>query len=142
MNFFKKKLQLSGVARNGLTTYSEKRPWGSFLQFTHNISSTVKIITVAPHEELSLQYHEKRSEFWYVLSGSPSITIGENVLSGSVGQDFFVPQRINHRIKAGDTEVKILEIALVEFDEQDIVRLEDKYGRTTTSIAEEQDNDE
>lgn len=40
--------------------YKEERPWGNFERFTHNEISTVKILTVNPNEELSLQYHHNR----------------------------------------------------------------------------------
>jgi mannose-6-phosphate isomerase-like protein (cupin superfamily) len=112
-----------------LKTYTEQRPWGNFERFTHNELSTVKIIIVNPNEELSLQHHEKRSEFWKVLSGNPIITVGDTVTKAQEGDEFLVSPKENHRIKAEDMPVKILEIALGEFDENDIVRVEDKYGR-------------
>ncbi len=94
---------------------SVKRPWGEFRQFTHNEPSTVKIITVAPNEELSLQFHAKRAEFWRVLRGNPIVTIGENVIQAKEG--------------ATSGIVELLEISTGDFDENDIVRLEDRYGR-------------
>ena len=110
-------------------TYTEERPWGNFERFTQNEQSTVKIITVKAGEGLSLQYHTKRAEFWKVLSGEPTITIGEKVAQAKVGDEFFVAPQEKHRIQAGNAETRILEVALGEFDENDIVRLEDKYGR-------------
>jgi mannose-6-phosphate isomerase-like protein (cupin superfamily) len=50
----------------------EQRPWGSFRRFTENEISTVKIITVNADQELSLQYHKNRDEFWKVLAGNPN----------------------------------------------------------------------
>lgn len=105
------------------------RPWGNFIRYTQNQSSTVKIITVMAGEELSLQYHSKRSEFWRILRGNPTITIGEEVIQAKPGDEFSVGEGVNHRIAANENEVEILEIGLGEFDETDIVRLEDKYGR-------------
>ena len=46
----------------------EDRPWSFFKRFTLNEPSTVKIIHLKPHQEISLQKHTKRSEFWHVLS--------------------------------------------------------------------------
>jgi len=112
-----------------LQPYTEVRPWGKFERFTQNEVSTVKIITVNPHEELSLQYHHKRSEFWKVLSGKPMITLGDKVVEAHEGDEFFRAVEQKHRIQAGADTVTILEIALGEFDEKDIVRLEDNYGR-------------
>ena len=47
----------------------DTRPWGRFEQFTHNEVSTVKLITVAPGQRLSLQVHEHRDELWVVTRG-------------------------------------------------------------------------
>jgi mannose-6-phosphate isomerase-like protein (cupin superfamily) len=111
-----------------LTPYTEVRPWGSFTQFTKNTPSTVKIISVNQGESLSLQYHHHRSEFWKIISGTAEITLGENICIAKKGDEFFVPQGTLHRISA-HTDVEILEIALGDFDEEDIVRTEDRYNR-------------
>lgn len=108
---------------------STQRPWGEFRQFTHNESSTVKIITVSPGEELSLQFHHKRTEFWRVLRGEPVLTIGDQVIEAKEGDEFEIKEGVQHRIKGGNTVVQILEISLGDFDENDIVRLQDRYGR-------------
>lgn len=108
---------------------TEKRPWGEFIQFTLNEPSTVKLIVVNPNQELSLQYHHKRRELWRILTGNPILTVGEKIIEGRVGDEIDVPQGAKHRIKSQDLKVEILEISLGEFDEDDIVRLEDKYGR-------------
>ena len=108
---------------------TDARPWGNFLQFTENESSTVKIITVDSGEQLSLQYHEHRSEFWHILSGNPTVIIGENIINAKPGDEFTIPEGIKHRIGAEHEEVTFLEIAFGEFREDDITRVEDKYGR-------------
>lgn len=108
--------------------YTEKRPWGDFERFTLNEVSTVKIITVKKDEAFSLQYHNKRSEFWKVLKGQGLVTIGDETRETIEGEEIFIPQNTNHRMQ-GITDISFLEIALGEFDENDIVRLEDKYGR-------------
>jgi mannose-6-phosphate isomerase-like protein (cupin superfamily) len=105
-----------------------KRPWGKFDRFTLNEKSTVKIITVLKGEAFSLQYHKKRREFWHILSGQGVITLGNKKRKTKAGDEFVIPPRINHRLEA-KKEIKFLEIAFGIFDEKDIVRLEDKYGR-------------
>ncbi len=105
------------------------RPWGSFIEFTKNEPSTVKILVVKPGEEFSLQYHENREEFWYVLSGNPTVIIGDKEFSAKEGDEFIVKKREKHRVSAKDIEARILEVSLGEFNEDDIVRIEDKYGR-------------
>src|SRR5436190_12045687 len=98
-----------------------KRPWGSFTRFTNNEPSTVKILNVNKGEQLSLQYHNHRQEFWKVLRGSPEIVIGDKVHEGNVGDEFLIDVKTNHRISAPDDDVEILEISTGEFDEDDIV---------------------
>jgi mannose-1-phosphate guanylyltransferase/mannose-1-phosphate guanylyltransferase/mannose-6-phosphate isomerase len=113
-----------------------KRPWGAFRQFTANEQSTVKIITIAAGGELSLQYHNDRSEFWRIISGHPTVTIGEKVTRAKAGDEFLIAKKKQHRIKAGKDGAMFLEIAFGAFDEKDITRLADKYGRVpATKVA-------
>jgi mannose-1-phosphate guanylyltransferase len=108
---------------------NDMRPWGSFRQFTENELTTIKIISVKAGNKLSLQYHNKRSEFWVVLEGNPILTIEEERHHAQPKQEFFIPQKTKHRIEAVENNVEILEIAFGDFDESDIVRIEDSYGR-------------
>lgn len=108
----------------------EERPWGNFRQFTHNDTSTVKILFIKKGEAFSLQYHNLRTEFWKVLSGSPEITVGDKTVLAKPGDEFEILPKMNHRVKANDEDVQVLEISAGDFDENDIVRLEDKYGRS------------
>lgn len=105
------------------------RPWGSFTRYTLNELSTVKLIYINQGEELSLQYHNKREEFWKVIKGNPKIIIGDREVHANEGDEFSVPLKILHRIGAPENNVVILEISKGEFDEEDIVRVEDKYNR-------------
>lgn len=109
--------------------YGEKRPWGGFEQFTHNEKSTVKILTIKPRERLSLQYHKKRKEFWRVLDGSVKVTVGKKIFTAKKGDEVIIPKKTQHRAQAFSKPVRILEIALGDFDESDNVRIEDDYGR-------------
>ncbi|KKU74499.1 MAG: Mannose-6-phosphate isomerase, type II [Candidatus Wolfebacteria bacterium GW2011_GWA1_47_6] len=109
----------------------EQRPWGSFRRFTLTEPSTVKLVSINAGKQLSLQYHNDREEFWRILDGNPTIIIGDSEVIASVGDEFFVPKKTNHRIRANDQNVRILELAFGSFDEADIVRLEDSYGRAS-----------
>ncbi len=111
------------------SSFEISRPWGKFLQFTKDTSSTVKILTVNAGEAFSLQYHNKREEFWYVLKGEGFIEINDEKIAITPGQKFLIPKGAKHRISAGASNVEVLEISTGEFDEEDIVRLEDRYGR-------------
>ena len=109
--------------------YIEKRPWGQFEEFTQDERTTVKIITILPGQELSLQKHTRRDEEWHILAGSGTVTIDETVSPASMGMQFSVQRGHAHRAAAGPEGLKFLEIARGEFDEADIIRLADKYGR-------------
>jgi len=106
------------------------KPWGRFVQYTHNLPSTVKIITVAPGGTLSSQYHHHRDELWVVLDAGARVELGGQVVNPEAGEELFIPRNTVHRLSAvGKGPVRILEISFGEFDEEDIVRLEDVYGR-------------
>jgi mannose-6-phosphate isomerase-like protein (cupin superfamily) len=107
------------------------RPWGSFRQFTENESTTIKLINITAGQRLSLQYHNNRNEFWVILSGNPIITVGEETVQAKAGDEFFIPEKANHRIEGSGNDAQILEIAFGDFDENDIVRLDDNYGRVS-----------
>jgi len=109
--------------------YTEKRPWGQFERFTLNEKSTVKILTVKPKQSPSLQYHHKRAEFWKILEGTGKATVGNRTIRVKKGDEIFIKKKQKHTIEALSKELKILEISLGTFNEKDIVRLKDKYGR-------------
>lgn len=105
------------------------RPWGAYERFTLNETTTVKVITVSPGEAFSLQTHANRAEFWRILSGFASITVGEKTTDAGPEDTFYIPANTKHRAQAGPQGLQFLEIAFGTFDESDITRLEDRYGR-------------
>ena len=113
-----------------MKTLTIKKPWGQFDQFTHNEITTVKIITVKSGEALSLQSHTERSEFWRIISGYPFVTVGEVIHSANPGDEFIIEKLQPHQLEATNDDVQVLEIAYGDFDEEDIIRIKDKYGRT------------
>jgi|SRR5918911_1573238 mannose-6-phosphate isomerase-like protein (cupin superfamily) len=113
-----------------MNTVTDKRPWGHFERFTLNEVSTVKLIHVNAGKRLSLQYHTKRSEFWKVISGKVKVTLDESSTVLSQGETITIPTRSAHRIEAINDSI-ILEISIGEFDEEDIIRLQDDYNRAT-----------
>lgn len=110
--------------------FTEERPWGWFREFVKNENVTVKILFVKKGEVFSLQKHNHRNEFWRILIGKPNVTIGDETVSAKPGDEFEILPEMEHRIRALDNDVEVLEISKGEFDENDIVRIEDKYGRT------------
>jgi mannose-6-phosphate isomerase len=108
---------------------NDERPWGRFRQYTHNESTTVKVITVEANGRLSLQRHGNRDELWIVLDDGLEIRVGDDVVVAAAGEEFFIPRGTLHRVCAGDTAGRFVEICFGTFDEGDIERLEDSYGR-------------
>ena len=106
-----------------------KRPWGGFKvlgQWSGEI--TVKVLTINPESRLSLQKHMHRSEEWLCLSGSAEVRMGNKTITMEAGDRATIPKRRLHRISSvGGAE--ILEVSFGKFSEDDIIRLEDDYGR-------------
>jgi len=105
-----------------------KKPWGDFKQFVLNKKCTVKIITAKPYGVLSLQKHKKRKEMWYFIT-SGYVQIGEKKRKVKKGEVVIINKGVAHRLYAKWKTVQILEISFGHFDENDIIRLEDIYGR-------------
>lgn len=115
---------------NSLPGYEkQERPWGNFERLTLNELNTVKVITVSPLGKLSLQRHALREEVWRVLSGEGVVTIDESITKAKGGDIFIIPVGSIHRLEASEEGIVILEVARGEFDENDIERIEDVYGR-------------
>jgi mannose-6-phosphate isomerase len=112
-----------------MTPICVSRPWGRFYQFTSNEPSTVKLLYIHKGEETSLQYHTHRREFWRIMQGSPKIIIGDATHYPHQGEEFVVEPGVQHEIAAPTDDVIILEISSGHFDEDDIVRIADKYNR-------------
>ncbi|MDQ4002841.1 MAG: phosphomannose isomerase type II C-terminal cupin domain [Actinomycetota bacterium] len=106
------------------------KPWGRFEQYAHNVPCTVKIITVEPGGTLSRQYHHHRDELWVVLDPGAKVELGDKILHPDPEEKLFIPRGTLHRLSCdGERPARILEVSFGEFDEGDIVRLEDVYGR-------------
>ena len=113
---------------------AENRPWGHFERFTLNEPCTVKLVYVDGDKRLSLQYHGHRSEFWKVVKGPVKVQIGRSKESLETktlqaGDSITIPQGALHRLQGAGTDAVILEISTGDFDESDIVRIEDDYAR-------------
>jgi len=110
-----------------------ERPWGSYETLKMQPKAQVKWIKIKPKHKLSLQKHKKRSENWVVVKGHPTITVGENVKEYSPTEMIFIPIDAKHRIENNkDEEAIVVEVQTGDYlGEDDIIRLEDKYGRAT-----------
>jgi len=106
------------------------RPWGKFRVYPHQDAGSLKIITVNPGGKLSLQYHNRRSEFWVVLDKGLEITVNETTWRPDKGEEIYIPIKARHRLRGvGSQPARIMEIWLGRSEENDIVRLDDAYGR-------------
>ncbi len=112
------------------------KPWGYELIFAHTARYVGKILHINRGESLSLQYHEMKEETLFVVAGELKLTIERDgdrrELPLRAGQAFHIAPRVIHRMEAVmDTDVA--EVSTPELD--DVVRLEDRYGRAGTTKA-------
>jgi len=107
------------------------KPWGSYKNLIDEEYTKVKKIVINPGEAPSYQYHFKRSEIWIIVKGTAEIKIDDNIISHGVGDIIKIPKEASHQVtNVGEDELVFVEVQLGEyFGEDDIVRLEDKYGR-------------
>ena len=109
----------------------ETRPWGSFENLLDEKGYKVKKIVVNPDQRLSLQLHRDRMEVWHILSGLGEMQVGNYVWDVSAGDRVEIGKLEVHRIaNEGDTPLVILELQTGDCREDDIIRIEDDYGRT------------
>jgi mannose-6-phosphate isomerase len=110
--------------------FQDERPWGNFRQFSLNHPTTVKILTVAAGGTLSLQVHKLRDELWIVLDDGLRIQVDDRVVDPSVGDEIVIMRGQQHRLSSLGAQGRVLEIGFGHFDEDDIERVEDAYGRS------------
>jgi len=116
--------------------FQTEKPWGRFIQYTLNTPTTVKILEVNPGEVLSLQSHNYRDELWIPLTEGAIVEIDDEVHFPKELEPVFIPKHSKHRLSAGQRKIRVLEISFGYFDEEDIVRYDDKYGRSRNELLE------
>ncbi len=111
---------------------SDQRPWGSYTILDEGDGFKVKRIEVLPEKRLSYQKHARRSEHWFVVRGTAKVTLTGNEILVRSGESIDIPVGAAHRVEnpAADLLVFIEAQTGDYFGEDDIVRLEDDYGRT------------
>lgn len=109
------------------------RPWGAYERIDRAERFQVNRITVEPGHSLSLQLHHHRAEHWIVVKGTARVSRGEEVFMLSENESTFIPIGVPHRLgNPGKIPLEIIEVQSgSDLDEDDIVRLEDAYGRDT-----------
>ena len=108
-----------------------KRPWGTYEVLLDDDNCKVKKIIVNPGENPSYQYHHKRAEDWIFISGNGEVCINDKIINVTSESRIHVPVLAKHTVKnTGNSKLVFIEIQTGKyFGEDDIVRLEDKYGR-------------
>ncbi len=111
-----------------VTTY---RPWGSYTVLEEGPRYKIKRIVVNPEEKLSLQMHYHRSEHWVVVRGAAKVKIDDKEIFIHENESAYVPKSTLHRLEnPGKVPLEIIEVQNGEYvGEDDIVRVEDVYGR-------------
>ena len=108
------------------------RPWGSYDSIGVGPRFQVKRIVVKPGAALSLQKHAHRAEHWIIVSGVAEVTCDDRVFDVHENQSTYIPLGAVHRLRNRGTEpVELIEVQSGSYlGEDDIVRLEDEYGRS------------
>ncbi|MFC0358168.1 mannose-1-phosphate guanylyltransferase/mannose-6-phosphate isomerase [Pseudofulvimonas gallinarii] len=107
------------------------RPWGSFTVLEDAPDCKVKRLVVKPGQVLSLQKHFRRSEHWTVVQGTAKVRVGDEEFLLERNQSTYIPIDTLHRLEnPTDRDIALIEVQCGDyFGEDDIVRLEDVYGR-------------
>lgn len=123
------------LKQNNRPEFKEKkttrRPWGSYTNLIESGGYKVKKIVVFPGQSLSLQKHMQRSEHWTVVTGKAEIVNGEKTLVLEANQSTYIEKEAVHRLtNIGKVELELIEVQCGDYlGEDDIIRLEDIYGR-------------
>ena len=108
-----------------------ERPWGNYRVLLKGEGFQVKELNVNPGGAISLQYHRQRTEYWIPVQGVATVTLGGTDFVLHLGEKACVPPGQSHRL--ANNEVDVLRVVEIQFGtylgEDDIVRLEDRYGR-------------
>jgi len=107
------------------------KPWGCYTDYFRGEQVAFKRLDINTHESISYQYHELRDEVWYVVSGIGLLTIDDTISVMEPGDSVCIKRGQKHKIECTSADsLVIYEMQMGRPSEDDIVRLEDKYGRS------------
>ena len=108
------------------------RPWGGYTSIMKGERFQVKHLFVSPGKRLSLQKHHHRAEHWTVVRGTAEVTVDDKVITLTENQSTYIPLGAVHRLaNPGHILLEVIEVQSGSYlGEDDIVRLEDVWGRT------------
>jgi len=109
----------------------DRRPWGTYTVLEEGRTFKVKRIEVLPGKRLSYQKHSERAEHWFVVEGTAKVTLDGEEIIVRAGEAIDIPIGTAHRVEnPGATDLVFIEVQRGTYlGEDDIVRLEDDYGR-------------
>lgn len=116
----------------------DRRPWGTFTVLDDRDGFKVKRIEVLPGKRLSYQKHSQRAEHWFVVHGTAKVTINDREINVSAGNAIDIAIGDAHRVENPGNELLVfIEVQRGSYlGEDDIVRLQDDFGRTEENTAE------
>ena len=108
------------------------KPWGTYATLKQEKGYQVKRITLDAGQKLSLQYHHKRAEHWLIVRGEAIVQVGDEEFTAGAGSYHYIPLGEKHRLtNIGDDDLVLIEVQTGDYlGEDDIVRLQDVYGRS------------
>lgn len=109
-----------------------ERPWGTYEVLLDEPNYKVKRIVVNPNQRLSLQYHNHRDEYWTIVEGYGTFILDGSDYSTKVNDTWHIPCKSVHRVIGGIEGLTFIEVQTGQCDEEDIIRLQDDYGRDKT----------
>lgn len=111
----------------------DRRPWGTFTVLDEGENFKVKRIEVLPGKRLSYQKHAQRAEHWFVVQGTAKVTLDDRELNVSAGEAIDIAVGSAHRVEnPGEELLVFIEVQRGSYlGEDDIVRLQDDFGRTS-----------
>ena len=115
-----------------------ERPWGNYTVLDDDAPDhKVKRLVVHPGKRLSYQRHAQRAEHWFIVAGTATVTLDGRMITVPAGESIDIPREGAHRVaNEGDTDVVLIEVQRgTYFGEDDIVRLDDDYGRVDVGDA-------
>ena len=109
----------------------DRRPWGSYTVLEEDRNFKVKRIDVLPGQRLSYQKHSQRAEHWFVVAGTAKVTLDGRQIIVRTGEAIDIPVGTAHRVEnPADDDLIFIEVQRGSYlGEDDIVRLEDDFGR-------------
>jgi mannose-6-phosphate isomerase-like protein (cupin superfamily) len=111
----------------------DRRPWGTFTVLDEGDNFKVKRIEVLPGKRLSYQKHAQRAEHWFMVQGTARVTLDDKEITVAAGAAIDIGLGAAHRVEnAGDQLLVFIEVQRGSYlGEDDIVRLQDDFGRST-----------